>query len=115
MGYAAPITGRIDTVTPRHQRFGCNPEHARSGERQRHLYLGSPRTERVPVRIRITHVPPDVPMIAGLTATVFDREGEPRPNGVVHSQSMRQAVQQRGRRLRDAATRPWVHSPDDRR
>jgi len=35
----------------------------------------------VPVRIRITQVPPGVPLIAGLTATVIDKQGDPDPQG----------------------------------
>ena len=37
--------------------------------------------QRVPVRIQITHVPADVPLVSGMTATITIRDAEAPPSG----------------------------------
>jgi len=45
------------------------------------VYTWVRSAQRVPVRIRIDHVPAGVPLIAGMTATVFVNGGRgPAPN-----------------------------------
>jgi RND family efflux transporter MFP subunit len=62
MGYSAPITGHIATVTR-----GVSVSNAAASTQ------GLPN---VPVRIAIDNVPPGVPLVSGLTATVTIRDGE---------------------------------------
>ena len=42
------------------------------------VYTGVRLAQRVPVRIRITHVPADFPLVSGMTVTVTIRGGEAR-------------------------------------
>src|ERR1700761_2311351 len=76
IGYSAPIRGRVDTVTRGISVSDATPS-TQGLPNVNAIYTWVRLAQRVPVRIRITHVPPDVPLIAGLTATVIDREGEP--------------------------------------
>jgi multidrug resistance efflux pump len=39
--------------------------------------------QRVPVRIAIDHVPPGVPLVSGLTATIAIRDGKDGENGTL--------------------------------
>jgi multidrug resistance efflux pump len=80
MGYAAPIVGRIDTVSRGISVADATPS-TQGLPNVNAVYTWVRLAQRVPVRIRITDVPPGVPLIAGLTATVVDRAGEPRPGG----------------------------------
>jgi multidrug resistance efflux pump len=75
LGFKSPIIGRIETVTR-----GISVQDAAPSiqglPNVDAVYTWVRLAQRVPVRIRITHVPSGVPLIAGLTATVFDR-GQP--------------------------------------
>jgi multidrug resistance efflux pump len=80
LGYAEPVIGRIDTVTRGISVSDATPS-TQGLPNVDPVYTWVRLAQRVPVRVRITHVPPGVPMIAGLTATVVDTAGEPDPNG----------------------------------
>jgi multidrug resistance efflux pump len=80
MGYDAPILGRVETVTRGISVSDATPS-TQGLPGVNAVYTWVRLAQRVPVRIRITHVPAGVPLIAGLTATVIDREGEPETDG----------------------------------
>jgi multidrug resistance efflux pump len=75
MGYAAPITGHIATVTR-----GISVSNAAASTQGLPnvdpVYTWVRLAQRVPVRIAIDHVPPGVPLVSGLTATITIREGK---------------------------------------
>jgi multidrug resistance efflux pump len=78
MGYAEPILGRVSTVTR-----GIGVSNAGPGVQGLPnvdpVYTWVRLAQRVPVRIAIDQVPPGVPLVAGMTATVTVREpGEVR-------------------------------------
>jgi RND family efflux transporter MFP subunit len=69
MGYAAPIRGRVDSIT----RGISTPNAAASTQGLPSVdpvYTWVRLAQRVPVRIRIEQVPPDLALVAGMTATV---------------------------------------------
>ncbi|MDP4025934.1 HlyD family secretion protein [Methylobacterium sp. NEAU 140] len=74
MGFAAPIVGKVDTITR-----GIAVSNAASGTQGlpsvNAVYTWVRLAQRVPVRVRITEVPPGVPLVSGLTATVTVRKG----------------------------------------
>ncbi|WP_050422110.1 HlyD family secretion protein [Bradyrhizobium tropiciagri] len=75
MGYPAPITGHIATVTR-----GVSVSNAAASTQGLPnvdpVYTWVRLAQRVPVRIAIDNVPPGVPLVSGLTATVTIRDGE---------------------------------------
>jgi RND family efflux transporter MFP subunit len=75
MGYSAPITGHIATVTR-----GVSVSNAAAATQGLPnvdpVYTWVRLAQRVPVRIAIDEVPPGVPLVSGLTATVTIRHGE---------------------------------------
>ena len=75
MGYSAPIIGHIATVTR-----GVSVSNAAAATQGLPnvdpVYTWVRLAQRVPVRIAIDTVPPGVPLVSGLTATVTIREGE---------------------------------------
>jgi len=91
MGYADPIIGHAETITR-----GISVANAAAGTQGLPnvdpIYTWVRLAQRVPVRIAIDNVPPNVPLVSGMTATVTMRppaESEPRgplgrlPTGVV--------------------------------
>ncbi|NLS69585.1 HlyD family secretion protein [Bradyrhizobium brasilense] len=74
MGYSAPITGHIATVTR-----GVSVSNAAAATQGLPnvdpVYTWVRLAQRVPVRIAIDHVPAGVPLVSGLTATVTIRDG----------------------------------------
>jgi RND family efflux transporter MFP subunit len=86
MGYSAPIMGHIATVTR-----GVSVSNAAASTQGLPnvdpVYTWVRLAQRVPVRIAIDNVPPGVPLVSGLTATVTirDKDGENR----THSQRVR--------------------------
>jgi len=79
MGYSAPITGHIATVTR-----GVSVSNAAASTQGLPnvdpVYTWVRLAQRVPVRIAIDNVPPGVPLVSGLTATVTIRDGKDSEN-----------------------------------
>jgi RND family efflux transporter MFP subunit len=75
MGYSAPIIGHIATVTR-----GISVSNAAASTQGLPnvdpVYTWVRLAQRVPVRIAIDRVPPGVPLVSGLTATVTIRDGK---------------------------------------
>jgi len=73
MGYSSPIAGRVTTVTR-----GVSVSNAAAGAQGLPnvdpVYTWVRLAQRVPVRIAIDTVPPDVPLVSGMTATVTIRD-----------------------------------------
>lgn len=80
MGYSAPIMGHIATVTR-----GVSVSNAAAATQGLPnvdpVYTWVRLAQRVPVRIAIDEVPPGVPLVSGLTATVTIRKGRAGENG----------------------------------
>ena len=79
MGYPQPITGHIATVTR-----GVSVSNAAASTQGLPnvdpVYTWVRLAQRVPVRIAIDNVPPGVPLVSGLTATVTIRDGRDGEN-----------------------------------
>jgi len=75
MGYRDPIVGRVETVTR-----GISVSNAAPSTQGLPsvdpVYTWVRLAQRVPVRIRITDVPPGVPLVSGMTATVTIRRDD---------------------------------------
>jgi RND family efflux transporter MFP subunit len=73
MGYSSPIVGHVTTVTR-----GVSVSNAAAGAQGLPnvdpVYTWVRLAQRVPVRIAIDAVPPDVPLVSGMTATVTIRD-----------------------------------------
>jgi RND family efflux transporter MFP subunit len=73
MGYSSPIVGHVTTVTR-----GVSVSNAAAGTQGLPnvdpVYTWVRLAQRVPVRITIDAVPPDVPLVSGMTATVTIRD-----------------------------------------
>jgi RND family efflux transporter MFP subunit len=73
MGYSSPIIGHVTTVTR-----GVSVSNAAAGAQGLPnvdpVYTWVRLAQRVPVRIAIDAVPPDVPLVSGMTATVTIRD-----------------------------------------
>jgi len=82
MGYPAPITGHIATVT-----LGVSVSNAAASTQGLPnvdpVYTWVRLAQRVPVRIAIDKVPPGVPLVSGLTATVTIRDGKDGENRTI--------------------------------
>jgi multidrug resistance efflux pump len=82
MGYSAPIIGHIATVTR-----GVSVSNAAASTQGLPnvdpVYTWVRLAQRVPVRIAIDTVPPGVPLVSGLTATVTIRDGKNDQNGTL--------------------------------
>jgi multidrug resistance efflux pump len=91
MGYRDPIVGRVQTVTR-----GVSVSNAAPGTQGLPsvdpVYSWVRLAQRVPVRIRITDVPPGVPLVSGMTATVTIRGAEARKSGDWHSHGLASLV-----------------------
>jgi multidrug resistance efflux pump len=77
MGYAQPILGRVDSVTRGISVADAAPS-TQGLPSVDPIYTWVRLAQRVPVRIVITDVPPGVPLVSGLTATVTIRDAEAR-------------------------------------
>jgi len=78
MGYSAPITGHIATVTR-----GISVSNAAASTQGLPnvdpVYTWVRLAQRVPVRIAIDKVPPGVPLVSGLTATITIGDDKEKP------------------------------------
>jgi RND family efflux transporter MFP subunit len=77
MGYRDPIVGRVETVTRGISVSNAAPS-TQGLPNVDPVYTWVRLAQRVPVRIRITHVPAGVPLVSGMTATVTIRDAETR-------------------------------------
>ena len=80
MGYRDPILGRVESVT----RGISVPNAAPSTQGLPSVdpvYTWVRLAQRVPVRVRITDVPPGVPLVSGMTVTVTIRDAQTRESG----------------------------------
>jgi RND family efflux transporter MFP subunit len=75
MGYRDPIVGRIQSVTRGISVSNAAPS-TQGLPNVNPVYTWVRLAQRVPVRIRITHVPAAVPLVSGMTATVTIRNAE---------------------------------------
>jgi RND family efflux transporter MFP subunit len=80
MGYRDPIIGRVESVTR-----GISVSNAAASTQGLPnvdpVYTWVRLAQRVPVRIRITHVPAGVTLVSGMTATVTIRDAEAKGSG----------------------------------
>jgi multidrug resistance efflux pump len=104
MGYPRPILGRVDSVTRGISVSDATPS-TQGLPSVDPIYTWVRLAQRVPVRIAITDVPPGLPLVSGLTATVTIRDAEAREGGDLLFLSLRTLVD----RIRDA-----VHGPQPR-
>lgn len=76
MGYAQPIIGHVATVTR-----GIGVSDAAPGAQGlpnvNPVYTWVRLAQRVPVRVAIDRVPPGIPLVSGMTATVTIKEDDP--------------------------------------
>jgi hypothetical protein len=77
MGYRDPAIGQVETVTRGISVSNAAPS-TQGLPNVDPVYTWVRLAQRVPVRIRITHVPAGVPLVSGMTATVTIRNGEPQ-------------------------------------
>ncbi|MBE7199438.1 MAG: HlyD family secretion protein [Parafilimonas terrae] len=77
MGYRRPIIGRIDTVTRGISVSDAAPS-TQGLPSVDPVYTWVRLAQRVPVRVAITEVPPGVPLVSGMTATVTITDAEKR-------------------------------------
>jgi RND family efflux transporter MFP subunit len=80
MGYRDPIVGQVETVTRGISVSNAAPS-TQGLPNVNPVYTWVRLAQRVPVRIRITHVPGGVPLVSGMTATVTIRGAEARESG----------------------------------
>src|SRR5438874_6803188 len=78
LGYQAPVKGRIESITG-----GISAANAASSTQGLPnvdpIFTWVRLAQRIPVRIRIEQVPPDVPLVAGMTCSVSVVGGEQAP------------------------------------
>jgi multidrug resistance efflux pump len=75
MGYSSPIIGHVETVTRGVSVSNATPA-AQGLPNVDPVYTWVRLAQRVPVRIAIDKLPPGVPLVSGLTATVTIRNGQ---------------------------------------
>jgi hypothetical protein len=80
MGYRDPVVGRIQSVTRGISVSNAVPS-TQGLPNVNPVYTWVRLAQRVPVRIRITHVPAGVPLVSGMTATVTILDAEAREGG----------------------------------
>jgi RND family efflux transporter MFP subunit len=101
MGYRDPIIGRVESVTR-----GISVSNAAPSTQGLPsvdpIYTWVRLAQRVPVRIRIAHVPTGVPLVSGMTATVTIRDAETREGGAW----LTERVASLADHLRDIVRRP---------
>ena len=78
LGYQTPINGRIESITG-----GISAANAASSTQGLPnvdpIFTWVRLAQRIPVRIRIEQVPPDVPLVAGMTCSVSVVGGKGMP------------------------------------
>src|SRR5262245_30358985 len=105
MGYSAPITWHIATMTR-----GVSVSNAAAATQGLPnvdpVYTWVRLAQRVPVRIVIDQVPPGVPLVSGLTATVTIRDGKDGENGTPWQRALSVLGTSFLRLIGEAAARP---------
>jgi multidrug resistance efflux pump len=74
MGYPAPVQGRVETNTRGIATGNASPS-TQGLPNVDPVYTWVRLAQRVPVRIKIEQLPEDIPLVAGMTATVIVRDG----------------------------------------
>lgn len=87
MGYAMPILGRVETVTRGISETNAAPS-TQGLPSVDPIYTWVRLAQRVPVRIAITGISPEVPLVAGMTATVTIRLPEGTGDGKTFVRSL---------------------------
>jgi multidrug resistance efflux pump len=102
MGYSQPILGHVTSVTR-----GIGVSNATGGAQGlpnvNPVYTWVTLAQRVPVRVAIDSVPPGIPLVSGMTATVTIKEGPVGPDG---QPWLGRAVAEIQTRLSDVLTGP---------
>jgi RND family efflux transporter MFP subunit len=80
MGYRDPIVGRVESVTRGISVSNAAPS-TQGLPNVDPVYTWVRLAQRVPVRVRITDVPPGVPLVSGMTVTVTIRDAEAGESG----------------------------------
>jgi hypothetical protein len=101
MGYRDPIVGQVQTVTRGISVSNAAPS-TQGLPNVDPVYTWVRLAQRVPVRIRITHVPAGVPLVSGMTVTVTIRGVEAREG----SDWLRQRFASLGERLNNVVYGP---------
>ena len=94
MGYRDPIIGRVESVTRGISVSNAAPS-TQGLPNVDPVYTWVRLAQRVPVRIRITHVPAGVPLVSGMTATVTIRDTEAQDSGAKFMPQERIVARQR--------------------
>jgi RND family efflux transporter MFP subunit len=80
MGYRDPIVGRVQSVTRGISVANAAPS-TQGLPNVDPVYTWVRLAQRVPVRIRIAHVPDGIPLVSGMTATVTIRDAKAHESG----------------------------------
>lgn len=80
MGYDEPLRGRVDSITRGISTLNATPS-TQGLPSVNPVYTWVRLAQRVPVRIRIEHLPAQIPLVAGTTATIDIRTGTWEPGG----------------------------------
>jgi multidrug resistance efflux pump len=75
LGYSDPILGRVESITRGISVSNASPS-TQGLPNVDPVYTWVRLAQRVPVRIKITHVPDGVPLVSGLTATVSIKQDQ---------------------------------------
>jgi multidrug resistance efflux pump len=75
MGYPTPVQGRVETITRGIATGNASPS-TQGLPNVDPVYTWVRLAQRVPVRIKIEQLPEDIPLVAGMTATVIVRDGK---------------------------------------
>jgi multidrug resistance efflux pump len=105
MGYSSPIIGHIATVTR-----GVSVSNAAAATQGlpnvNPVYTWVRLAQRVPVRIAIDKVPPGVPLVSALTATVTIRNGEDGESRTLFQRVLTDLEASFSRLIGEASARP---------
>jgi multidrug resistance efflux pump len=104
LGYDDPVVGRIESITRGISVSDASPS-IQGLPNVDPVYTWVRLAQRVPVRLKITHVPPGVPLVSGLTATVTVKEDQ-ASNGSWFIKQMNVVREHWSDHLRGAQPRP---------
>jgi multidrug resistance efflux pump len=75
LGYDRPVLGRVESITRGISVSDASPS-TQGLPNVDPVYTWVRLAQRVPVRLKITYVPPEIPLVSGLTATVTIKEDQ---------------------------------------